>query len=125
LLKTPIRLITIHVNLKTRRVRYVNRPISFSHIEVNKSDKLKEITPSRQIDNIVGVGGVTIKKRLLRQYKVYLLEGTSRQSSSQQKCLVKCLQTEEIQQFCFLLAVVSADLTLWESRAGIEQWNKN
>jgi len=57
------------------------------YIEVNKSDKLKEITPSRQIDNIVGVGGVTIKKRLLRQYKVYLLEGTSRQSSSQQKCL--------------------------------------
>jgi len=72
----------------------MKRPISFRHIEVNKSDKLKESTPSRQIDNIVGVGGVTIKKRLLRQYKVYLLEGTSRQSSSQQKCLVKCLQTE-------------------------------
>jgi len=103
----------------------MKRPISFRHIEVNKSDKLKESTPSRQIDNIVGVGGVTIKKRLLRQYKVYLLEGTSRQSSSQQKCLVKCLQTEVIQQFCFLLAVVSADLTLWDSRARIKQLNKN
>jgi len=31
------------------------------------------------------------------------------------------LQTEVIQQFCFLLAVVSADLTLWESRTRIER----
>jgi len=40
----------------------MKRPISFRHIEVNKSDKLKESTPSRQIDNIVIMGGVTIKK---------------------------------------------------------------
>ncbi len=57
-------------------------------------------------------------------YKEYFKRQT-KNACSQQMCLGKCLQTEEIQKLCFLLAVVSADLTLWDSRARIKQWNKN